>query len=98
MKKFLVFLSLLALVITIVLPSSSMAATNDRLARFEQHLYSLDKSDPFVSEQIEKYSKLTEKQKQRVVEILYEPNIIQQAFDTMQTLDAGNLFPCQMKK
>ncbi|MCP1312130.1 hypothetical protein [Paenibacillus tyrfis] len=72
-----------------VVIGSGIAAPIENKAKFEQYLYSLDKSDPFVSEQIQKYNKLSEKEKSRLVELIYDPNVTKQAFDAMKTVALG---------
>ncbi|WP_088834477.1 hypothetical protein [Paenibacillus tyrfis] len=70
--------------------SSGIAAPiENKVSKFEQYLYNLDKSDPFVSEQIQKYNKLSEKEKSRLVELIYDPNVTKQAFDAMKTVALG---------
>lgn len=76
-------------VVTPRLDVAPIAAPIENKTKFEQYLYSLDKSDPFVSEQIQKYNKLSEKEKSRLVELIYDPNVTKQAFDAMKTVALG---------
>ncbi|GKS10632.1 hypothetical protein PC41400_06085 [Paenibacillus chitinolyticus] len=89
MKKISIFMLSVSLVLMFVFSSSGFAAPIDNKVKFEQYLYNLDKSDPLVSEQIQKYNKLSETEKSRLVELIYDPNVTKQAFDSMKTVALG---------
>ncbi|MGG1653741.1 hypothetical protein [Paenibacillus sp. NRS-1780] len=86
MKKLTMLFSIFALIFLLAVPTSFAAAADTNVAKFETHLKSLDQSDPFVKTQIEKYDKLSQSEKERFANLVYDPEVHKQAFGVIQTI------------
>ncbi|WP_145330728.1 hypothetical protein [Paenibacillus xylanexedens] len=83
MKKLTVLFSIFSLILLLAVPTS-FAATESNISKFEDHLKSLDQSDPYVQTQIGKYQKLSQSDKERFTDLVYDAEVHNQALGIIQ--------------
>lgn len=83
MKKLTVLFSIFSLILLMAVPTS-FAATESNITKFEAHLKSLDQSDPYVQTQVGKYQELSQSDKERFTDLVYDAEVHKQALGVIQ--------------